>query len=306
MSSPDPRLSKDADLFVYEPRTKDATAHYDRDEIVADLESFYSFLPHVSTSMVHLAPPGGWPEITQERLAAHDIHKSPEAIDLLRHLPYISSKEPWIMITALACDYRDVNLSPEAPEKPGWFSNAAGKEWPTWTVQLTAGTDREGHHYILDTTDGTISRYCATSHGQYPPTYPQGDPRSWRDQYTDPETVTLKEWLKYWKGEYLKMTVLTVPPDYDGYGSPETRFGQLDAQPDSFNYEEMHVSQHIACQKLVPRYVVVVSFDDRNNDVCRKCVRYTANMVGLTWRTTRKKHVSKHSRCGTKTSTRVK
>lgn len=232
----DPRLSKDADLFVYEPRIEDAVAHYDRNQIVADLVSFYNFLPHVSTSTIHLAPPGGWPEIIEGSLAAHNIHKSAEAIDLLRHLPYISVQEPWIMITALVCDYRCV-----ARAKPGWLRDAASKQWPAWTVQLTAGTDREGHHYILDTTDGNISRYCYTSHGHATQRYPADDPRSWRDRYTDPETVTLREWLKYWKNEYRKMTVLTIPPHYGGYGSPDTRFGQLDAKPDDYNYEEMHV-----------------------------------------------------------------
>jgi hypothetical protein len=238
----DPRLSKDVEFYgIYEARTEDAVSHYDRDEIIADLLSFYRFLPHVSTSTIHTAPPGGWPEITEASLAVHNIHKSPEAIDLLRHLPYISGQEPWIMVTTLVCDYRCVSLSPDAREKPGWLYHAAEKQWPTWTVQLTDGTDREGPRYILDTTDGTISRYCCGDHGPYPPTYEADNSRSWRDRHADPETVTLKEWLDHWKKEYLKMTVLTIPPDYAGYGSPDTKFGPLDAKPDFHNYEEMHV-----------------------------------------------------------------
>jgi hypothetical protein len=128
------------------------------------------------------------------------------------------------MVTSLVCDYRRVAVSPEAREKPGWFSNAAEKQWPAWTVQLTDGIDREGHQYILDTTDGRISRSCYGGHGEYPPIYRDNVSRSWRDRHTDPETVTLKEWLKYWKEEYLKMTILTIPPDYDGYGSPDNMF----------------------------------------------------------------------------------
>jgi hypothetical protein len=239
----DPRLSKNVYFYeIYEPRTKDAVAHYDRDEVVANLLSFYNFLPHVSPSKIHTAPPGGWPEVTEARLAVHKIYKSPEAIDLLRHLPYISGKEPWIMITALVCDYRCVTLSPNAREKPGWLYNAAEKQWPAWTVQLTDGTDREGHQYILDTTDGTISRSCCGGQGPYPPTYPADDVRSWRDRHTDPETVTLKEWLDHWKKEYLEMTVLTVPPDYGGYDSPDAFFGKLDVIPGDYNYEKMSVS----------------------------------------------------------------
>jgi hypothetical protein len=105
----DPRLSKDVEFYsIYEPRAEDAVSHYDRDETIASLNSFYHFLPHVSTSTIHTAPPGGWPEITEASLAVHKIHKSPEAIDLLRHLPYISGLEPWIMVTTLVCDYRRV------------------------------------------------------------------------------------------------------------------------------------------------------------------------------------------------------
>jgi hypothetical protein len=240
----DPRLSKDADLFMYEPRTQDAFAHYNRNEIVADLFSFYTFLPHVSTSTIHSAPPGGWPEITEASLALHNIHKSPKAIDLLRHLPYISGKEPWILVTALVCDYRCVTISPDAREKPGWLYNAASKQWPAWTVQLTDGTDREGHAYILDTTDGTVSRHCYTSYGRYPPSYSADDTRGWRDRYTDPETLTWREWLGYCRGEYVKMSVLTIPPDYGGYGAPDTKFGKIDAGTEDYNSEEMHVSYY--------------------------------------------------------------
>jgi hypothetical protein len=302
----DPRLSKDVEFYgIYEPRKEDAVPHYDRDKIVADLVSFYNFLPHVSTSTVYTAPPGGWPEITEASLAAHNIHKSPEAIDLLRHLPYISGKEPWIMVTTLVCDYRCVIVSAEAREKPGWLYNAAEKQWPAWTVQLTDGTDREGHQYILDTTDGTISRHCCGDHGDYPPTYPVDDPHSWRDRHTDPETVTMKEWLEHWKQEYLKMTVLTIPPDYGGYGSPDTRFGRLDAEPGSYNYEEMHVSRKTHYRNMSQCLLPTLRFD-RIDSYLRECVGYTTSTDGPTSRIIRKNLVFKHSSCGIKTLRCVK
>jgi hypothetical protein len=88
---PDPRFSKGVELYgIYKPRIEDAVPHYDRDEIVADLVCFYNFLPHVSTSTIQPAFLGGWPEITETSLAVHEVHKSPEVVDLLRHLPYIS------------------------------------------------------------------------------------------------------------------------------------------------------------------------------------------------------------------------
>lgn len=277
---PDPRLSKDADLFVYEPRTADAPAHYDRDEIIADLTAFYNFLPHVSASTIHTAPPGGWPEITKESLAAHDVHKSPEAIDLMRHLPYISGDEPWIMMTAFVCDYRRVTIEPGARGKPGWLFNAADKEWPPWTVMLTAGTDREASRYILDTTDGTITRYCAGDCGPYPPTYAADDPRSWRDRI-DMETVTVKEWLGHWRKKYLDMTVLAIPPDYGGYHSPDPFFGEPNDEPGSYNYEEMHVSYN-AYHVNLPRCHLPTLRLQRANLYCRECARSIGNMDGPT------------------------
>jgi hypothetical protein len=231
-------------LPLPDPRLNNKIAYYNLDEIIADLLSFYNFLPHVSASTIHTAPSDGWPEITASSLAAHSIHKTPEAVALLRHLPYISGEQPWIMITALACDYRRVTLSPTAREKPGWLFDAADKQWPAWVVQLTAGTDREGHHYMLDTTDGTISRYCAGSRFEYPPTYALDDARSCRDRECDPETVTLREWLEEWRVKYRQMTTLAVPPD-PLYGSPDPCFGDLQAEPGSYNFEEMEVSRYI-------------------------------------------------------------
>lgn len=69
-----------------DPRLGGKTAHYDRNEIIADLLSFYEFLPHISTSQIAKAPPGGWPKITASNLAVHGIYKTSEALELLRHL----------------------------------------------------------------------------------------------------------------------------------------------------------------------------------------------------------------------------
>ncbi|KAG9189385.1 hypothetical protein G6011_06253 [Alternaria panax] len=144
------------------------------------------------------------------------------------------------MITALVCDYRRVTVSSEAQEKSSWLYDAAEKRLPPWTVQLTVRIDFEGKQYILDTTDGTISRRYCRVNGEYLPTYAANGPRSWRDRYTEPETVTLDEWLDQWKQKYLKTTVLTIPPDYGGCGSPSIILGRFDGKPDCYNYEEMH------------------------------------------------------------------
>ena len=228
-----------------DPRLNNKIAHYDRNEVIADMLSFYNFLPHISDSQIATAPPDGWPEITASSLAVHGIYKTPEALQLLRYLPYISCNQPWIMISAMACDYRRVTLSPTAREKPLWMYDVAEKQWPAWVVQLTSGTDREGHRYMLDTTDGTITMYCTGGHFQYPLTYKPGDPRGWRDRECYPETVTLKDWLEKWREEYRQTTTLAVPEDsiYDGYGSRDPFFGGLEDKPGSYQFEEMDVSR---------------------------------------------------------------
>jgi hypothetical protein len=220
----------------------DKPAHYNRDEIVSDLQSFYTFLPHVDPSSVHLAPPGGWGVITPESFAKHGIYKTDEVISLLRQLPYIEGVQPWIMTSALSCDYRLVDLDPTARSKPGWLFDVADKQWPPWVVQLTAGTDREGHCYMLDTTDGTITRYCNGGF-EYPPTYAEGETRSWRDRFCDPETKTLKDMLEEWRGMYRNMTILGVPQPTDPLvSSPEIYYRLPQAGPGDWNFEENEVS----------------------------------------------------------------
>lgn len=220
-------------------------AHYDRDEIVSDILSFYNFLPHVDPSSVHSAPPGGWDVITPESLAKHDIYKTDEAVALLRQLPYIDGVQPWIMTAALSCDYRLLTLEPTARSKPGWLFDAADKQWPPWVLQLTAGTDREGHCYMLDTTDGTISLFCNGGF-EYPPTYAEDDPRSWRDRFCYPETKTLKDILEEWRRMYREMTILGVPQPVDPFErSPEIYACLPQAGPGDWNYEENHVRTHI-------------------------------------------------------------
>jgi hypothetical protein len=227
-----------------DPRLKNKIARYDRDKIVTDILSFYNFLPHVSALDIARPPPDGWPEITASSLAVHGIHKTPEAIELMRHLPYISYEQPWIMITAMVCDYRRVTELPTARGKPMWMFPVAEKQWPAWVVELTSGTDREAHRYILDTTDGTITMHCIGGHFQYPPTYKPEDPRGWRDRECYPETVTLKDWLETCKGEYRRMEVVAVPKDLDpeGYGAPELLFHVEPLKPGSRDFREIEVS----------------------------------------------------------------
>ena len=165
-------------------------------------------------------------------------------------------------------------------------------------MQLTAGTDRKGSHYMLDTTDGTISRYCAGGGFEYPPTYALDDPRGWRDRECDPETVTLREWLEEWRGRYREMTTLAVPPPNSfGGDSTDPLFGDLQAEPGSYHFEEMKVGQHF---RLPPPL-----FDAKRKlgwmlryHIYRGYEKSMASMYGPTRKHIRKRPVSMRSGSG--------
>ncbi|KAI1382678.1 uncharacterized protein F4822DRAFT_102343 [Hypoxylon trugodes] len=221
-----------------DPRLGGSTSTYNRQDVISQLESFYTFLPHIPAAAVHKPPADGWPSITAETLGFQN--KSPEVIELLRRLPYIDinsdpDTHPWIAPEAFPCDYRVVarkDLS--SRDTPGWVLNVrhdAGflahnasdddrgigsrfeireETWPPWVVQLTTGTDREGACYMLDTTDGTVTMYCVSKY-LYDPTYAKDDPRAWRDRMCDFETRTLANQLNEWRRQYCDMILLGLP-----------------------------------------------------------------------------------------------
>ncbi|KAF2993230.1 hypothetical protein E8E13_001504 [Curvularia kusanoi] len=94
----------------------------DRDEIVRIITNFYTFLTklHIPESALKLPPPGGWPNITPE--STRNFNKSPLVIDLIKHLPYIDSKEAGEMITHVQykCDVVDWSIyTPQDFDKEG-------------------------------------------------------------------------------------------------------------------------------------------------------------------------------------------
>ncbi|KAH7323540.1 hypothetical protein BKA65DRAFT_567305 [Rhexocercosporidium sp. MPI-PUGE-AT-0058] len=216
-----------------DPRLNRA-ANYNRAEVVSEILSFYNFLPHIHPSSIYQAPPGGWEMITAENLAKHGVHKSDEAIALLRELPYLEGPEAWIQSLAFVCDWREVAKDP--PWEPNWLGSDAKEEWtPAWVIQLTAGLDREAIRYYLDTTDGTVS--CYQNWGfEYERSYSEDDPRSWRDRPCNPETWILKDLLDEWRDSYCEMKILGLPAPLGGYGSGSGRECEYDFGPGSHNH----------------------------------------------------------------------
>ncbi|KAI0437934.1 hypothetical protein F4803DRAFT_119822 [Xylaria telfairii] len=239
-----------------DPRLGGATSKYDRNDVVAQLEAFYNFLPHIPTAAVHKAPAEGWQSITSDTPGLGN--KTPEVIELLRRLPYIDGsahKHPWIAPEAYPCDYRVLareDLDPR--DTPGWvcdirdgtgFVTNRGDEqraqaeeeiWPPWVMQLTTGTDREGQCCMLDTTDGTVTMYCVMK-SLYDPTYSSDDSRAWRDRLCDFETRTLADQLEQWRREYQNMVFLGLP-DVDRGNYPSLFFRRETDAPGCYQWQE--------------------------------------------------------------------
>ncbi|KAI1420681.1 hypothetical protein F5Y12DRAFT_772013 [Xylaria sp. FL1777] len=249
-----------------DPRLGGATSKYDRSDVIAQLESFYAFLPHIPTSAVHKAPAGGWQSITPETAGLGN--KTREVVELLRRLPYIdgpADNHPWIAPEAFPCDYRVLareDLNPR--DTPGWVYNvrddagfvtrrgveperqAEEEAWPPWVVQLTTGTDREGQCYMLDTTDGTVTAYYICR-SLYEPTYASDDPRAWRDRMCELETRTLADQLEEWRREYRDMCFLGLP-NVDRGNYPSLFFRSESDGPSSYQWRETEELRAIYCE----------------------------------------------------------
>ncbi|KAI0188905.1 hypothetical protein EV127DRAFT_512622 [Xylaria flabelliformis] len=211
-ATPDPRdLPRDPRL--------ESPSTYKRDTITKALADFYERLPHIDPSDVHRAPEDGWPEITEQSVAARGLRKTAAAVDLLRHLPYIAGPECcWIAPDAYAVDYRAVvGAATSGPNRPWlWELCKPGlreQRFPPWVVQITTGEGSESACYMLDTMDGTVTKFVVTGpvYPDPPGLYADEDPRAWRDQWCDDRTLPLEQLVGEWMEKFRTMSFLGMP-----------------------------------------------------------------------------------------------
>ncbi|KAK6845921.1 hypothetical protein PG987_001109 [Apiospora arundinis] len=84
--------------------------------------------------------------------------------------------------------------------------------FPPWVVQLTTSPHRDGDCWMLDTSDGTLTKFVITGAGEDDPAarYDDTDPRAWRNAGED-KTYKLEALLAKWAGKYRRMEYLGVP-----------------------------------------------------------------------------------------------
>ncbi|KAI0159378.1 hypothetical protein BJ166DRAFT_329527 [Pestalotiopsis sp. NC0098] len=217
-STPDPGQLP-ADPRLAHPAT------YSRDAVVAALVSFYEGLPHVEPADICRAPAGGWPEISEASVAARGLVKTGEVVELLRRLPYLRGDNPWVAPDAAAVDYRAVVAASRGNRPWLWDLSGPGKKadpprFPPWVVQLTSGADSEAACYMLDTMDGTVTKFVATGpvYPDPPGRYGPDDPRAWRDAWCDDRTVPLPQLVREWQAKYQGLQFLGMPGNLDWPG----------------------------------------------------------------------------------------
>ncbi|ORY61422.1 uncharacterized protein BCR38DRAFT_440149 [Pseudomassariella vexata] len=207
--TPDPRQ------LPPDPRLRTPTTS-SQDTVVAALVQLYENLPHIEPSHVHRAPSEGWPQITIESVAARGLRKTPEAVELLRHLPYIDGpKRCWIAPYAYPVDYRFVVSNAKGIPFVWELNKSDGEEdmFPPWVVQLTTGDDSGAENFMLDTMDGTVTKYVVTG-PVYPDArgrYAKDDPRAWRDEWCDNWTKPVEQLAAEWQEKYRRMQFLGMP-----------------------------------------------------------------------------------------------
>ncbi|KAF3806044.1 hypothetical protein GCG54_00004369 [Colletotrichum gloeosporioides] len=139
---------------------------YSRDEVVAELSSYYEFLTRIflPPSVVRYPPEGGWEHINRDWMKTFALGKNDTVIDLMRHIPYIRRDEvddfePWQIFertTAVDC----------AGDRALNFPGESRREFlfEGWTIKVPAHvyvlanhpTGRDGHHIFIDTARGTV------------------------------------------------------------------------------------------------------------------------------------------------------
>jgi len=135
----------------------DKELKYDRNEVVAELTSFYELLVkmYLPSGSVKYPPVGGWPRITLERFAC--IKKTDTVVDLLRHIPYVQNHVSNQIYDKTSCVDYELYSTYDNPAF-GWAEPPEELYTvPSHVVLFANAQGRDGFDFLLDTRRGTIT-----------------------------------------------------------------------------------------------------------------------------------------------------
>lgn len=161
----------DEDLATLEIDEPEQEFHFDRDEFVSELTSYYDLLArmYMPESKIKRPPKDGWPQLSPQKLAF--MGKDDNVLYILRHIPYIErnhyEEKYQIYRGCVAVDYTgscvasqiDIAEQGDEPDDCEW--NEIGMEeeciFPSDVVWIGKSLGLYGNWMILDTRRGTIT-----------------------------------------------------------------------------------------------------------------------------------------------------
>lgn len=146
---------------------------YSRDEVVAEVTSYYEYLAtlYMDEDAILYPPTTGWPSITRENQHFAWLNKTDTVINLLRHLPYVrrgKEEEPQqIYENTSAVDYRgelfEYAASTDDSSLIAPWEEQTSLPAHVITFATTSG-GRNGCYILIDTKRGTAT-FCDFQRG---------------------------------------------------------------------------------------------------------------------------------------------
>ncbi|KAI1426601.1 hypothetical protein F5Y12DRAFT_271711 [Xylaria sp. FL1777] len=196
------------------------------EEIIAALREFYSTiirLPYIDADALVLPPSDGWSGVNADELRKRG--KAEEAIELLRHLPYLrnpSQYRKWMLSPdTLAVAYCDGEVySPIMDEL---------QPTPAHCIWLTAHDSRDGIDLLLDTHTGSITEWSLLGRGLMVD-YAEYEQMDKADRWMCYPTMPVVDFFKLWQTRWEKLVWIPVR---NSRGGPATASWWYRAVPGS-------------------------------------------------------------------------
>jgi hypothetical protein len=212
-------------LLLYPRQTMAQSSTSSRDEIIATITDFYKFyirLPYLDSNALVFAPENdGWPDVNATELRTRG--RSEEAIELLRHLPYLenpSIRGGWTIDDGSDCiQYHKGACYNNNPELI--------KSLPAHIIPIADPTDRDGRYLLLDTQTGNVTSYNILANnieGNWDAYERLDDNDKWKAFPTAP----IGQFFGRWQKLYQKLIWMVAPAIDDSHGDGGTYFTRAD------------------------------------------------------------------------------